>query len=381
MTTPHFSLAPRPRTVLRRWRLMPVDGEVLLGVGDRVRPDTVVARAAGQGAMFTVNVAQQLDLRPAEVPGAMVKAVGEAVLAGDALARTRGLWGWLATTCPAPNDGTVVAVSRHTGQVLLARSALPREVCAFLPGIVTEVKARRGVAVMGWGAQLPGVFGVGGEAVGELTLAVRRPDATLTGEMIDGDLTGRILVAGGLVTCDALRRAAASGAVGVITGGVAATDLDMWLGRELCVADTTEIAASLTLVVLGGFGRMPVDRRAFALLLASEGRQACLAGTTRVRAGAVRPEIIIPLATPVDAAAAEAVRPGALEPGCRVMVVREPWFGQCGRVARLPAALAALPNEARCLVAEVDLDGGSAVLVPRANLELMGDTPAEGGPR
>ena len=100
MRSLHFSLAPRPRVILRRWRLLPTDGEVLLEVGDRVLADTVVARARGQGAMVTVNVASALDLRPAEVAAAMVRQVGDPVAAGDVLARTRGLWGWLGSGLP-----------------------------------------------------------------------------------------------------------------------------------------------------------------------------------------------------------------------------------------------------------------------------------------
>jgi hypothetical protein len=376
----HFSLAPRPRVILRRLRLLPTDGEVLLEVGDRVLADTVVARARGQGAMVTVNVASALDLRPGEVAAAMVRAVGDQVSVGEIIARTRGLWGWLGSVCRAPVGGTVAAVSRHTGQVLIERPAAPLEVRAYLPGIVAEVVPGRGVAVTGWGALVPGVFGVGGECAGELVLAVRRPGAVLTGELVGADHAGQILVAGAQVTADALARATMAGARGVIAGGVSAADLARFLGRELTVADTTEVPAPLTLVVLGGFGRVPLDRRVFALLAASEGRQACLAGVTRVRAGAVRPEIIIPLATPPAGGASDMAVTAALVDGCRVLVVREPWFGSRGRVACLPREPRTLLNEARCLVAEVDLDDGGTVLVPRANLEILGEPGSETTP-
>lgn len=373
----HFSLAPRARVVLRRWRLLPTAGEVLLEVGDRVQADTVVARARGQGAMVTVNVAAALDLRPAEVAAAMIREVGETVAAGDVLARTRGLWGWLGSVCRAPVAGTVAAVSAHTGQVLIQRPAQPLEVKAYLPGIVAEVAPGRGVAVTGWGALAPGVFGVGGECAGELVLAVRRPEATLDEARIGGDHRGQILVAGAAVTAGALTRAAAAGARGVIVGGIAAAELARWLGRELTVADTTDVSAPLTLVVLEGFGSAPLDRRVFALLAASEGRQACLSGVTRVRAGAVRPEVIIPSSSPPAGGAADRSTTAVLEVGCRVLVVRDPWFGRRGRVARLPGEPCTMANEARCLAAEVDLDDGATITVPRANLEIVGDAAGE----
>lgn len=357
--------------MLQRRRCLPVPGEVLLEVGDRVLDQTVVARAPSRGRLHTVNAARVLDILPDEVPGAMLHEVGARVAAGEPLARTRGLWGLLASVCRAPVDGTVAAVSAHTGRILLEEPGPVQEVQAFLPGIVTDLVPGLGAVVAGWAARVAGVFGVGGERAGELRAMVGQPGSVLDAPQLGGDLSGAVLVGGSLVTGAALRRAADLGAVGVITGGIHDRDLAGFLGEETVLADTTALRAPLTLVVTGGFGRLPMDAEVFALLQTHLGRRACLVGRTRVRAGAERPEVIIPLDVGPDTAA-PATDTLELAVGCRVLVVRAPWFGHTGSVGRLPEAPCRVESEAVCLVADVDLDAGRTVRVPRANLEVIG---------
>jgi hypothetical protein len=360
------------RAVLRRQRALPVDGEVLLDIGDRVHERTVVARATGRGTMHTVNAASQLDILASELPGAMLCAVGERVERDQPLARSRGLFGLLASECRAPVAGTVAAVSPHTGRILLEEPGQDLEVAAFLPGIVADRLPGRGVVVAGWGARVAGVFGVGGEVSGEMIAAVGRADVSLEAAAIDHTHAGKVLLAGSLVTADALERASAFGVAGIVTGGVHDTELSRWLGQETVLADTTHLDAPLTLVVTGGFGRAPMETETFALLAAHRGRTACLSGLTRVRAGARRPEVIIPLDEDPRTAVAPS-SPPSLQIGARVMVVRSPWFGCIGRVGALPVEPVRMECGARCLVAHVDLDDGVTAAIPRANLEVLGE--------
>ncbi|MBD3221775.1 hypothetical protein GF314_11095 [bacterium] len=359
-----------PRAVLERRRELPIRGRVLLEVGDRVDRDTVVASARTRGAMHTVNAAVQLDIPGAELPRSMLRAVGDEVAAGEPLARSRGFFGLLASECRAPVAGTIAAVSAHTGRILLEEPGDLVEVRAFLPGIVTACEPERGVTVAGWAARVAGVFGVGGEVAAELVPAVGRADATLEAAALDERHAGTILLGGAVVDAAALARATELGVAGLVTGGVHDAALARWLGRETVLADTTGLAAPFTLVIVGGFGRVPMTEETFDLLRSHAGRVVGLSGHTRVRAGALRPEAIVPLDEVPDARPA-ATRPPALSPGCTVQVVRAPWFGHRGRVGALPDEPVRVESGARCLVAHVDLDAGVTAVVPRANLEVL----------
>jgi hypothetical protein len=385
---------------LRRRRHLPAPGEVLVAVDDPVEPGTVVARTRPAGALVPVNVAHELDIGPAEVPGALAVAPGDTVARGAVLARTRELWGLLRSSCRAPVGGVVRDVSPRTGQVLIEAATASVEVRALLAGRVVAVAAGRGVDVAGRAALVQGVLGVGGEACGPLAAAVRRPESVVTAEMIGPELAGRVVLGGALVTGSALQRAAAVGVAALVTGGIEDRDLTDLLGAELAVAVTGSEELRPVLVITGGFGRFPFDPLAFDLLLAREGALACACGRTRVRAGAVRPEVIVPLETggaPGSGPGSGAGAPGAAGPaaagvdarggedgrlaiGRRVRVVTAPHLGRIGTVAALPTERRTFPSEGRFLAVEVALPGGRRIVVPRANVELLSpDAPTTDG--
>ena len=146
-------------------------------------------------------------------------------------------------------------------------------------------------------ALVNGVFGVVGEARGELVLVVNEPGEALTAEAIEEGHIGKILVGGSTVTLDALRKAAQIGVSGVITGGVDQKDLTDFLGHEIGVGVTGGEEVGLTLIITEGFGVYPMRDATFRLLKTHEGRHASIDGTTQIRQRMLRPEVLIPLST------------------------------------------------------------------------------------
>jgi len=99
-----------------------------------------------------------------------------------------------------------------------------------------------------------------------------------------------------------------------------------------------------------------------------------VSGATQIRAGVLRPELLIPHDALGGTAPASAESAGSLEIGSAVRVIRQPWFGRLGRVSELPSELRALDTEAlvRVLVVEFSDDGTHAT-VPRANVERIAE--------
>jgi hypothetical protein len=111
--------------------------------------------------------------------------------------------------------------------------------------------------------------------------------------------------------------------------------------------------------------------KTFKLLCAHAGQKASISGATQIRAGVIRPEIIIAhgiLApgTAVDQPGREGIRLG--DP---VRVIRDPLFGKIGEVSALPADLTRIPTESEVRVLEVKFADGSRAVVPRANIEVI----------
>ncbi|HTR97626.1 MAG TPA: hypothetical protein VMH61_06960 [Candidatus Acidoferrales bacterium] len=356
--------------VVVRERRLPLRGDVLVARGDRVAPDTVVARTDLPGNVQTVNLSGQLGLEPARVAAALLQPVGARVARGAPIASSRGLFGLVRTVVAAPADGVIESVSAVTGQLVLREPPIPVEMTAYVSGTVVELLPGEGVRIEARGAILQGIFGVGGETFGAIEPVGSGPGDELRREHLRPEHRGKVLVGGAYVGIEALLAAREAGAVAVVVGGFDDRDLRELLGRDLGVAITGGENIGLTLVLTEGFGRIPMALRTWELLGSHRGRAASVSGATQIRAGVQRPEILIPHEGVSGASASDAG--GGLEPGVQVRVIREPWFGRIGRVAELPTDLRELETEARVRVLVVEFaDGGERALVPRANVERI----------
>jgi hypothetical protein len=357
--------------VLRRERRLPLKGQVLVAAGDLVKAESLVARTELPGNVQTMNVASRLALDPAAVPEALTRPIGAAVRQGEVIARSKSLFGLVTNTLTAPCDGTIESVSSITGQLILREPPIPVEINAYVQGQVAEVLPGEGVVVECRGALLQGIFGVGGETYGEIAIAVDGPEQELRSDRLRPEHQGKVVVGGSYVSYDALMHARQLGVAAVVVGGFDDGDLRKLLGRDLGVAITGTEELGFTLVLTEGFGRIRMADRSWRLLNLQQGRMASVSGATQIRAGVMRPEILIPS----DTLVAQGIEgdPGVgLEIGAQLRVIREPYFGRIGRVVELPSELQQLDTEAYVRVLVVEFaDDGARALVPRANVELI----------
>ena len=125
----------------------------------------------------------------------------------------------------------------------------------------------------------------------------------------------------------------------------------------------------MTVVITEGFGEMAFSDRIAQLFEPHDGRAASINGATQVRAGALRPEIIV--ASEELSSIANAATSVGLEVGGTVRVIRAPLFGEVGKVVELPHDPQVLPTGASTRVLKVELTSGAHEIVPRANVEVM----------
>ena len=356
-------------TIVRKTRKLPIKGTVLVKVGDRVEPDTVVARADLPGDLDQVKVAHVLGINPGEVPHKMFFRLNDRVEDGQVIARTTYFFGLFKSEAKAPGAGTIEYISDVSGNVGIRRPPRPIELTAYVQGTVIELIPDEGVVIETPAALVQGIFGIGGEREGRLHI-MREPDRTIEPRDITGELAGRIVVGKRLITGEALRKAGQTGVVGVVVGGIVDKELVDLLGYEIGVAITGDEQVGVTLVLTEGFGEIEMARKTFDLLKSLEGRDGSINGATQIRAGVIRPEVIVPHQDGASAAAA-AVGGGELKIGSRIRVIREPNFGHLGTVTALPPELVTIGTGAKVRVLRANLDDGQAVVVPRANVELL----------
>ena len=360
--------------IIEKERRLPLEGEVLVQAGTTVKAEDVVAKADLPGNVQLVNVANLLSVSPEESAEYMLKPIGEAVSKDEIIATTKGIFGLFKSQARSPIDGTIESVSDVTGQVILREPPVPIEVKAYTDGTVTETFPNEGVTVETYGTYIQGIFGVGGETIGNLTIVAESPSDELSTEQILPEHRDNILVGGSLVTTEAIQKAIQHGVKGIIAGGIDDADLRELLGYELGVAITGSEEIGITIVITEGFGSIAMAEQTFTLLKARESMKTSINGATQIRAGVVRPEIVIPLLSETTESTPDTVdgaSEGVLEVGSSVRIIREPYFGQLGRVTELPVELQNLETEAQVRVLRVELNDGQQTTLPRANVEAI----------
>ncbi|MBI5266251.1 MAG: hypothetical protein HY851_03360 [candidate division Zixibacteria bacterium] len=362
------------KLLVRKHRILPLKGEVMVRVGDIVGPDDVVARTHLPGAVVPLNIANRLGIPPEDLEIVMLKKIGDRIHAGEPVAASKPLFGLKflgQSKCEATIDGTIESISHITGQVLQRGEPTPVEVRAYVQGEVLEVIPREGVVVQCLASFVQGIFGIGGETHGPIHIAVPDNKTVLTPEFITANMKGRILVGGSLVTADAIKKAVSVGAKGIVVGGFDDKDLRDFLGYDIGVAITGSEDIGVTLVVTEGFGQINMALRTYELLKAHEGELASINGATQIRAGVIRPEVVIPKAVQKGGMKDVNAEIEGLKIGSPVRVIRHPYFGRLGSVSKLPSPLQKLDSESHARVLEVEFDDGKRALVPRANVEMI----------
>jgi hypothetical protein len=365
-------LKVKRRIIVEKTRRLPIQGEVLIERGAKADFETIVAKTEIPGDPMIIRADDLLGLPASDVPTFLVKEIGDEVEEGEVIARYSAFFGLVKKELRSPEKGTIESYSDTTGQMILRSAPIPVVVNAYIQGQVDAIIPKEGVVIKTEAAYLQGIFGIGGERHGALHMVVDSPDETLTEDKITPEHKGMILVGGNLATYESLLRAIEYGVKGIVVGGIKGRDISKLLGYEIGVAITGEESIDLTLVVTEGFGEMTMSHRTFNLLKDFEGKQAAINGTTQIRAGVLRPEVIIPYdqresGSYID----EPELSGGMRPGTPVRIIADPYFGGIGTVTNLPVQLQIVETGSKVRVVDVMLDGGEEVTVPRANVEII----------
>lgn len=357
----------------RARRILPIAGDVLVKLGDSVGAQDIIAQTFMPGDITPINIANTLSLPPGDVPECMLVKEGDKIEKGNSLAMTKGIFGMFKNEYKSKVAGTIESISKTTGQVIVRGEPLPVQVTAFLAGEVVEVIPNQGVVIDAEVTFIQGIFGIGGETFGPIRMACASHTEELTADLITTEMKGAVIVGGARMTGKAIRKAIEVSAAAIVSGGIDDQDLKEFLGYDLGVAITGSEQIGVTLIITEGFGEIAMAERTFKLFASREGDEAAVNGATQIRAGVMRPEIVIPLSEQAKQEQAEGKHTsGILDIGTPVRIIRDPHFGLIGTVSGLPSELQILGSESKARVLEVKFDSGEVVTVPRANVELMG---------
>tara|TARA_B100001758_G_C18412702_1_gene617002 strand:- start:1434 stop:2561 length:1128 start_codon:yes stop_codon:yes gene_type:complete len=356
---------------VRKERRLPIKGEVKMQKGDIVQADEIIAKTNLPGNVHMVKVANRLNISPADIYDVLTIKEGDDLKKGDMVAETQGLFGFFKSELRSPVSGQVESISDVTGQIVMREEPLPVEVDAYVSGTVSDIIMDEGVVIESDAAYVQGIFGIGGEARGNLEIVSNSRDDELRIEDINESHSDKIIVGGSFVSIEAYKKALKLNVRGIVVGGFNYFDLEEVLGYRLGVAITGTEDLATSLVVTEGYGNIKMSDRTFELLKTHNGKFVSINGATQIRAGVIRPEIVIPLnkndiPNDVDI---DKERLG-IEEGSLVRVIRAPYFGKIGNVTGLPPELQEMESETMVRVAQVNIDGDN-IVIPRSNLEML----------
>ncbi len=317
------------------------------------------------------DVAFDLGCKPRELEKYMIAKVGDEVKRGEVIAKKGEAAAYYTRNSKAPVSGVITNVNLQNGFVTIARPFKEVVVNAYIQGKVGSIIPQRGAVIEVPAVRLTGIFGVGKERHGLLKVLVDGPGDVLDEDRVTPDCEGKILVGGSMATNEAITKALKVGAVGMIAGTASYLNVIQSLGVKLGVGITGQEDISLTLILMEGFGRLDMRAEVFETLKAMEGRLASINGATQIRAGALRPEIVVPFPDYTGEYLKKQVVYEDLLKGMRVRVINDPYFGQKGKIIDLPREPQMLETESKAPVAIVELEDGRTATVPRANLEIL----------
>ncbi len=341
-----------PLTVVRRERTLPHPGRVLVRQGQKVNANTPVAEADLHPEHVLLNVAAALGVDAKKAASWMACEAGERLMSGDVIAASPK--GWFRRIFRSPCDGEVVLV--RGGMVLLRKQTEDTTLQAVYPGDVVDLIGNRGVLIENTGALVQGRWGNGKHAFGVLRTVFQAADEEISPEKMDIALRGAVLVGGICRNPEVFTLAAEIPVKGLILSS-------MPVGLRGAARK-----APFPVMLVEGFGEMPMNTAAFELLSTSDTREVVLNARPFDFYSGSRPEAFFPLS---GAGQAMPPMPRQLAVQDLVWICSAPHRGAVGHVVRLLDAPQNFPGGMRAPAARVRLLDGKHVTVPLANLELV----------
>ncbi len=338
------------QTNIRRTRLLPAPGRVMVSPGQRVSANDTIAEVPNSTGHFFLDVRSILKVDTQTAEELIQRKKGERLAKGDILAETGGTF---SRVVRVPVDCQITEI--NAGVVIMETRGESVMIKAGLPGFVKDLQGDLGVIIESGGALVQGVWGNNKTDEGSVVVLCDTADQELTTRQLEASAKGSVAVGGFCASGEVIRLAAEMELRGLILSSI---------NPELLpLIDNL----SFPVMLIEGFGKIPMNPAAFAIFHDLEKHDASVHARQWDPVSGERPEVLFPSQN-------QALQPPEVDEfavGQNVHVKLPPFAGEVGTILGLIQGLTNLPNGLRAPAAELRKQNGEKITVPLANLELI----------
>ena len=342
----------QPLMRIRRKRLLPKEGEVIVRVGQEVPPLHVLARTPIATKFVVLPLSKMLGIKPDELPEKLQVTLGETVNQKSILAAKKRLIG--SQEIVSPIDGEVAAV--ENGRLILKQTTDWFELRAMVHGRVVNYETNQGVSLEIVGALIQAVWAVGDITMGTLHLTTDQPYGPLQAENIPDNITNLVLAAGTINDAELLANLADQNVRGLIAGS---------MPSHIC---ETAASLGLSIILTDGIGKQCMAEPIYQLLHELVDEDVSLFTEYNPVIGE-RPEIIVPRPGVPKIESSPYNKP--LTVGDLVRIIKPPYPSQIGIIVKLLNNKQSTVGSIKVNGAIVRQTNGQEMFVPTANIDLF----------
>ena len=343
-----------PFTSIKRERVLPVAGHVLVRRMQKVSPADVIVVAPLASQYILMDIAQGLHVNPARADELLQREANEELVQGDVIAGPVGLF---QRVIRAPHAGVVKIAGE--GKVLFETSFAEYELQAGMEGTITNIIPERGAIIETKGALIQGVWGNG-----KITYGVVQPISNdllqeLVVEQLNISFRGAIISAGFCRTPEVLEAAGIVPIKGLILGSMSSALIP--LAKRM----------DYPIMVIDGFRETPMNRAAEKILIENKDKNIALNAQEFDQFQGNFPEGIITQSSTIEPDVPEETE--SLKAGKKVIIINGPNAPQIGIIDKIISGKQVLPNGIETLLAEISFANDKSAVLPLSNLEIIKD--------
>ena len=342
----------QPLVKIRRNRVLPVSGTVLVRVGQKVSPSEVLAESQIPTRHLMIDVNRSLGIKNiAESEKFIDRNIGDQLDKHDIIAETGGLF---SKVIRAPMPGKIVSIK--DGQVCLEVESRKVVVQSGVTGQVVEILKDRGAIVEMNGALVQGVWGNGLIGFGPFIMEDNDIDDELLPSSLNITSRGTIIAA---AFCENEESLLAAGTLPV--GGLI-------LGSMNPRLIPTALRQLFPIILLEGFGKAGINEAAKQVLLENTQHEMSINAIRWDHFNGFRPEISVAL----QEAGNPELESVQYTEGQKVRIHTSPYTGQIGTIIAINSMKTTLDNGVRTSTASILLANEQKIIVPLTNFDIIG---------